>query len=157
MPAAILDLFPVHERSVKHKPPSDEASEIAVSKLAKVMSSLRYEKPVRDNAANDSPPHIRPGMQYVHYRSIEELSPTAKAFFERAACCAGLSLVTMREVVFQMEMRMNRYVTAIRQERRRAMLAELDIAEHENSLVDDEDNQHADAEVMEVDTPANAA
>lgn len=152
MPTAILEMFPLLERPIRQQHPNDTNEVAAADHLERVMRTLHYEKPVKPRANEETNQLLRPGMKYVHYRSVDELSPIAKVLFDRAAKCAGLSLETLRLVVFQMEMKLKRYIDVTKREARKRMLEEQDGALDDDSNVrraedeneDEDEHEHED-------------
>lgn len=97
--------------------PELDDEEAINEKIRTVMSELRLRRAIsNEQAANLEREIPRPGSFYRHYRTESSLPETAKPFYEAAAKVAGLSVRTLVKVVFQTELRIERW-----QEDRRRM------------------------------------
>ncbi|KAL2001956.1 hypothetical protein VTN02DRAFT_934 [Thermoascus thermophilus] len=97
--------------------PEPDDEEAINEKIRTVMSELRPRRAVStEQAANLEKEIPRPGSFYRHYRTESSLPETARPFYEAAAKVAGLSVRTLVRVVFQTELRIERW-----QEDRRRM------------------------------------
>jgi RNA polymerase I-specific transcription initiation factor RRN7 len=114
---ALYELFPVDDdptskwtldlpRSLSHQ-----------EKMEIVKSVHTAQKPqVVVNESNDSPEISRPGSKYSYYKSIEDLPPQARHFYEAAARIAGLSLEMLVWSVFFAERRLSKWQTLQRKQ-----------------------------------------
>ena len=114
----ILDQFPLKQLPLEPVRGSAEAGSDNQDKLVRVVhASTKLRRPISaDEAEQRHTPVLRPGMQYMRYHSIENLSGTAKAFHEAAAMVACLSMKNLVLAINQTE----RKIEIWRQAKRRA-------------------------------------
>jgi len=90
--------------------PDIDDEEAINAKLRTVMSEIRPRKAISNEEAAKLESEIaRPGSFYQHYRTEDNLPEIARPFYEAAAKIAGLSLRTLVRVVFQTELRIERW------------------------------------------------
>lgn len=107
-------MFPTGRMGTEPQPnvpvPDIDDEEAINAKLRTVMSEIRPRKAISNEEAAKLESEIaRPGSFYQHYRTEDNLPETARPFYEAAAKIAGLSLRTLVRVVFQTELRIERW------------------------------------------------
>ena len=115
-PKQLLDMFPTDrsDLSCKEADPRVETNAI-FDKVKQVQRSIATRSIVLDSDVHDADrPVKRPGSYYGLYRTVENIPPDARAFFEEAARVVGLSLRALVEAVFQTESRLQAWKLAER-------------------------------------------
>jgi RNA polymerase I-specific transcription initiation factor RRN7 len=135
-PRSILDLYPLEEVSSKSDLDMQTAGvhdELVAERVKNVHENMIWHKPVAiDDGLNDL---NRPGSSYRYYRRVEDLSGKARAFYEKAAENAGLSLDMLCHAVFLIERKLQQWIMA---EKRRLV--------EEEYQMDDDINNHEEIE-----------
>lgn len=114
LPQQLLDMFPTGRLGGPSPFTNDysdghlEAGTAIDQKLQAGQNSLRMRGVVSsDTEAATEEPVRRIGSFYKHYRSIDDLPPAGRAFYEAVARLAAISVATLVKVVFQTERKLH--------------------------------------------------
>jgi RNA polymerase I-specific transcription initiation factor RRN7 len=91
--------------------PNEQAIQQAQrARLKGVQQDLELRRPITDPEAKAmEEPVMRPGSFYKYYRSVEELPPNAKAFYEAAASLMGMPLHRLVSAVYTTERKLSKW------------------------------------------------
>ena len=147
-PQPLLDMFPTGRPDGSSPAKVDfdreaQADQIGLDqKLHTAIGSLKFRSIVSEESAESSEiPVRRIGSFYKRYRTIEDLSPQAKKFYEAAARSVGISLSTLVLAVFQIE---RKFETFGKKEVDDNLLEDEDLPGEEERLESDQESTRMD-------------
>ena len=116
IPQPLLDMFPTGRPDGSSPVKVDfrqeaQADRIGLDQMLNTaVGSLQFRGIVLEESADSSDDSVRRiGSFYKRYRTIEDLSPQARMFYEAAANSVGTSLTTLTIAVFQMERKLETF------------------------------------------------
>lgn len=92
---------------------------------------MKVQEAVSKDGTAGRSPSMRPGGSYPHFRSIDDLTPHAKAVYEEAAGLLGIRLSTLVTAVLSTEVELHKVANA---EKKRQSSAHLDSTSEEDEI-----------------------
>ena len=109
-------MFPLTPRMTERESEKEETFAELSEKIKRIQSTLKVRKPITDEEAEKLGGVYRHGDLYQAYGSIQDVPDIANAFYQKTADLAGMQIDTLAHAVYQIEMKGEGVINALRRE-----------------------------------------